>query len=355
MVGIRKRGENIRRFILDNVENHPRDVAGLAVKTFGITRQAVNKHIQRLAEQGALIPSGSTKNRHYLLHPPVQWEIIVSLDERSSEDVIWRNEIEPRLGKLPDNVRDIWHYGFTEMMNNAIDHSEGKQVVIEIIKTATTTEINLFDNGIGIFKKIQSALSLEDERHAVLELSKGKLTTDPERHTGEGIFFSSRMFDDFRILSGSVFFSHTNAEDEDWIMENQKSQNGTYVFMKLKDNTARTTKKVFDEFTTDDGEYGFTKTVVPVRLAQYGNEMLISRSQAKRLLARVDRFKKVILDFNNVEAIGQAFADETFRVFAKQHPQIELIPLRANKTVQQMIQRALTRSDEPDTSSNPAS
>lgn len=354
MVGIRKRGEVIRQFILDNVESHPRDVGGLAAKTFGITRQAVNKHIQHLVEQGVLIASGSTKSRRYLPHPLVQWETIVSLNEITSEDVIWRNEIEPKLGKLPDNVRDIWHYGFTEMMNNAIDHSGGKQVSIGMTKTWTTTEIWLLDNGVGIFKKIQSALGLEDERHAVFELSKGKLTTDPERHTGEGIFFSSRMFDDFWILSGAVSFNHTHAEDEDWIMESQIPNDGTHVSMKLKNNTARTTKKVFDEFTDDDN-YGFNKTVVPVRLAQYGDEKLISRSQAKRMLARLDRFRIVYLDFDNVEAIGQAFADETFRVFAGQHPQIELIPLRANKIVQQMIQRALTWSEKPDTSLNPVS
>ena len=56
----------------------------------------------------------------------------------------------------------------------------------------------------GIFKKIQKALDLLDERHAILELAKGKLTTDPKHHTGEGIFFTSRMFDEFTILSGGV-------------------------------------------------------------------------------------------------------------------------------------------------------
>lgn len=347
MVGIRKRGEDIRQFILDNVESHPRDVVNLAIKTFGITRQAVNKHIQLLVVQGALIVAGNTKNRHYLLHPLLQWETIISLEDKRAEDSIWRNEIEPKLGKLADNVRDIWHYAFTEMMNNAIDHSEGKQVSINLTKTAISTELVMFDNGVGIFRKIQKALGLEDERHAVLELSKGKLTTDPARHTGEGIFFSSRMFDSFRILSGSVFFSHTHAEDEHWILENQKFQTGTGVFMKLKNHTARTVKKVFDEFTTGD-DYGFTKTVVPVKLAQYGDEKLISRSQAKRLMMRIDRFKVVLLDFDNVESIGPAFADEVFRVFAKQHPQIEIMAVKANKNVQQMIQRALLSSGESD-------
>ena len=132
---------------------------------------------------------------------------------------------------------------------------------------------------------------------------------------------------------------------EDWILENQKFQTGTGVFMKLKNNTARTVKKVFDEFTSGD-EYGFTKTVVPVKLAQYGDEKLISRSQAKRLMMRVDRFKVVILDFDNVETIGQAFADEVFRVFAKQHPNIEIVPLRTNRNVKQMIHRALSNSPE---------
>jgi anti-sigma regulatory factor (Ser/Thr protein kinase) len=66
----------------------------------------------------------------------------------------------------------------------------------------------IWDHGIGIFNKIKNMLGLLDERHAVLELTKGKLTTDPRGHTGEGIFFTSRMFDTFYILSGEVFLSH---------------------------------------------------------------------------------------------------------------------------------------------------
>lgn len=339
MVGLRKRGEKIRQFILDNVEHHPKDVAKLAARNFGITRQAVNKHIQRLVQQKTLLARGSTRNRHYLLHPLAQWQHIYLLDGSLAEDIVWRNDIVKLLGQLPDNVIDIWHYGFTEILNNAIDHSFGKHVHVQLAKTATTSEIIIYDDGEGIFKKIQRELGLQDERHSVLELAKGKLTTDPDNHTGEGIFFSSRMFDDFRILSGNVFFSHTHDEIEDWIIENQQFRHGTGVIMKLANNTARNVKQVFDSFTSDEG-YGFTKTVVPVRLAQYENEKLVSRSQAKRLLDRVDKFKTVIFDFDEVESIGQAFADEVFRVFQLQHPEIELIYLKTNKSVEQMINRA---------------
>jgi len=64
-----------------------------------------------------------------------------------------------------------------------------------------------------------------------------------------------------------------------------------------------------------DNDFGFSKTHIPVFLAAYGEDNLISRSQAKRLLVRFERFKEIILDFENVESIGQAFADEIFRVF----------------------------------------
>ena len=343
MVGIRKRGEEIRQFILDNTEHHPKDVVKMAAHHFGISRQAVNKHVRRLVDQQALFVKGSTRNRHYILHPLVQWEHIYALDGALGEDVVWRNDIVSLLGELPDNVIDIWHYGFTEMLNNAIDHSSGRNVSVQVKKTASSCEIVIYDNGEGIFRKIQREFNLHDERHSVLELAKGKLTTDPDNHTGEGIFFGSRMFDDFRILSGKVYFSHTHDEVEDWIVENQRFQSGTGVFMELKNNTARTTKQIFDSFTSDE-DYGFTKTVVPVRLAQYGDEKLVSRSQAKRLLGRIDRFRTVIFDFTEVDAIGQAFADEVFRVFQHRHPDIELIYLNTTRPVQEMINRAIRRS-----------
>jgi anti-sigma regulatory factor (Ser/Thr protein kinase) len=253
-----------------------------------------------------------------------------------AEDLVWRSNIEPSLGQLQQNVSDIWHYGFTEIFNNAIDHANGRKVEVLLRKNAAATELAIIDDGVGIFKKIQTELGLLDERHAVLELAKGKLTTDPENHTGEGIFFTSRMFDAFDIFSGGVYFSHKFGEAEDWILERAQPESGTAVWMKLNTHTLRSQKKVFDEFTSGD-DFGFTKTVVPVHLAQYGDERLISRSQAKRLLARIDRFKTVILDFTGVQSIGQAFADEVFRVFVLRHPEVELFDIKANSAVKRMI------------------
>ncbi len=338
MGSVRKRGEQIRHFILRNVSNYPGNIASVTAKKFKISRQATNRHLQILTEKKALLASGSTGSRTYKLHPQLYWEKTYTLVENLEEDWVWRNHLNPLLNDLPSNVLDIWHYGFTEMFNNVLDHSESRTVHVAIKRTAIDLEMQIFDNGVGIFRKIQAALNLEDERHAVLELSKGKLTTDPDNHTGEGIFFSSRMFDKFAIFSGGVYFSHEFDKIEDWISEVDEPKDSTAVFMSLNNHTSRTLKKVFDKFT-DEEDFRFSKTIVPVRLVQYGDELLVSRSQAKRLLARVDRFRVVIFDFKSVTAIGQSFADEIFRVFKNRYPEIEIHSINTNEGVRQQINR----------------
>lgn len=343
MAAIRERGRTIRDYILEQVSSHPEDIAQVCATRFGISRQAVNKHLGRLLADGLLTAQGATRNRRYALATLEQKEIVVALTEGADEDTVWRTEIEPLLSELHPRAREGWQYGFTEMLNNAIDHSSGTTVKILVARTAIGSRITLIDDGEGIFRKITRELRLDDERHAVLELKKGKLTTDPEKHTGEGIFFTSRLFDKFDILSHKVFFSHDSATQEDWIDEIQLNSSasgfpGTLVVLEQKNSATRTLKEVFDEYT-EDGDYGFSKTVVPVRLVRYGDEALISRSQAKRLLTRFDRFKKVILDFEGVEQIGQGFADEVFRVFVRAHPAVELVPFNANPDVDAMIRR----------------
>ena len=335
---IRKSSEDCRSFILANIEKYPSEISKKISEKFSISRQAANKHLQKLVEENVLAIEGKTKARIYTLKAQVAFVKEYKLDNGIAEDTVWLQDIRPKLGKLPDNVMNIWDYCFTEMFNNVIDHSSGNLVVVRVSKSAVNTKIEIQDDGVGIFKKIQKQIGLLDERHAVLELAKGKFTTDPANHTGEGIFFSSRACDDYAIFSGGVYFSHEFGKKEDWILE-ADGLHGTTVVMKLNNHTSRRLKRVFDEYATVDG-FGFNKTVVPVKLAQYGDDLLVSRSQAKRVLNRVDRFKTVLFDFAGVDSVGQAFADEIFRVFATQHPNIEIVEIRANKEVSNMISRA---------------
>ena len=337
MMRVRARGEDIRCFILQHVEKHPNDVTRITAKHFDISRQAVNKHLRRLIYEKALTETGETRKRIYKLAPILKWQKMYQISPELEEHIAWDKDVSQVLGSQRENVTDIWHYGFTEMFNNAKDHSGGAMIMVRIAKTAISTEMIISDNGIGIFKKIQQALNLPDQRYAILELAKGKLTTDPAHHTGEGVFFSSRMFDKFGIGSDKVYFGHMFGDDEDWVFESQ-FPGGTSVFMTLSNRTARTVNKIFDQYTSDE-DFGFNKTVVPIKLAQYGNDKLISRSQAKRVVARLELFKTIVFDFSGVPTIGQAFADEIFRVFANGHKDLSLVPIHASSEVSRMIER----------------
>ena len=259
MAGTRKRGQEIRQFILRCIEGSPSDVVNRTCEHFKISRQAVNTHVRRLVKEEKISFTGTTKNRKYFIPTTVVLDALYPLDGSISEDVVWSKSVKPLLNGVPENVIDIWHHGITEMINNAIDHSSGKAVIVTVKQSSIFTEVAIYDDGEGIFKKIQKAVGLQDERHSVLELAKGKLTTDPENHSGEGIFFSSRMFDNFTISSGCVFFSHTHDQVEDWILEHETGHGGTLVAMKLSNESKRISSDIFDKFAPGDS-YGFTES-----------------------------------------------------------------------------------------------
>lgn len=341
------RSETIKHYIIDNVRAHPRDIARLVANQFGITRQAVNRHVKALLEEGILRAEGNTKNRSYKLAArSVQERLTIA--ENSDEDVVWTQLVGPLASSLPDNIRRICQFGFTEMLNNVIDHSEGHTVWVDASVDPKMVELTISDDGVGIFEKIKTALGVEDHRQSILELSKGKLTTDPTHHTGEGIFFTSRMFDSFLIRSHGLMFAHHERIGE-WLVEiDPRKEPGTWVMMQIATDSQRTTKEVFDQFAEPEADdYSFSKTHVPLRLAVNGIDQLVSRSQAKRVLQRFDRFREVMLDFSGVDTIGQAFADEIFRVFANQNPGINIVWVNTNQQIEQMIRRARSAQNGP--------
>ena len=77
---------------------------------------------------------------------------------------------------------------------------------------------------------------------------------------------------------------------------------------------------------------------------------LVSRSQARMILARLEGVKEAVLDFQGVDSIGPAFSDEIFRVFANQHPDVSLLAVNTNVNVERMIQRATTRTSDTEQS-----
>lgn len=339
-----KRAELIRRFLLNAVKAGNANFMHDAMEIFGLTRQAIHGHLAALVELGCLSATGNTRGRSYILGP-IRSHIEIFPLKGLSESKVYYGEFGFMFNDLPAEIEHICHYGFTEMLNNAIDHSGGEQAIVSVERDIKNINIAITDDGEGIFKHIARIMGLNDPRESILELSKGKLTTDPDNHSGQGIFFTSRAFDDFYIASGDLFFSHTDGENNDWLLHQEDTTSGTRVNMGIALDSTRTLRSVFDAFTgTEDEDFAFNKTVVPIKLALYEGERLVSRSQGKRILNRVEKFKTVLLDFKGVDSIGQAFADEVFRVFVRQHPEIKLIPVNHNEEIRRMILSAQSSS-----------
>jgi anti-sigma regulatory factor (Ser/Thr protein kinase) len=340
-----KRSRLIRRFLLNSVKAGNQRLIHDAVETFEVSRQTIHSHLSALVKMGYLIAEGNTRGRTYQIGPHRSLTLHFSLEGLQESDVYHRNFGFVFEG-LPHEVEEICEYGFTEILNNAIDHSDGTSAHIDVDRTNESIVIRISDDGEGIFNRIARILELGDPRESLLELSKGKLTTDPDNHTGQGIFFSSRAFDIFYIFSGDLAFMHDDGDDKDYLMHDDGDQNGTFVVMRIALNSNKRLGAVFDDFTgSEDEDFAFNTTVVPVQLALYEGERLVSRSQAKRILNRVDKFKTVLLDFKKVDFIGQAFADEVFRVFSRRNPQITIVPINVIDKVERMIIAAQGNKD----------
>ena len=335
---ITKRTRTIRQYLIDAVRVGHQDVVQMATDAFGISRQSIHRHLSALVDEGFLEAIGKTRSRRYTLGV-IRAHVARYPLEKLDESLVHRRDFSFVFEGLPSNLSEICHYGFTEILNNAIDHSEGDEVVVVVKRSEEGVGISISDNGEGVFKRIARLLELNDPRESLLELSKGKLTTDPANHTGQGIFFTSRSFDSFIIESGELAFDHDDNYKNDFLLHHEHESEGTQVAMWIAIDSEKDLGAVFDEYSGGPDEYRFEKTVIPLRLALYEGETLVSRSQAKRILNRVEKFRIVILDFEGVDTIGQGFADEVFRVFESQHEEIELIPVGATTRVQQMINR----------------
>jgi len=303
----------------------------------------IARTLSKLADNGALIKAGSGPRVYYSL-PENEALLYQKIKRRLKNENLKEHEVLQSLlreglffKKIRDNVRSIFDYAFSEMLNNAIEHSKSKYIDIEVAKMDDFLSFTVRDYGIGVFRNIMQKRGLKDELEAIQDVLKGKVTTAPKAHSGEGIFFTSKVADVFSEESYDYKLLIDNLID-DIFVEEIKNVRGTKVTFKIRLDCKRHLNDVFKEYQAEPDSYAFDKTEIQIRLYQMGT-IHISRSQARRVLSGLDKFRKVILDFAKVPTVGQAFADEIFRVFALKHPGIEIIPINMNDTVKFMIGR----------------
>lgn len=330
-------------------------VADLA-KHFSVSRQYIHRLIQGLVDTGELVKLGKARASFYVPQKETLQHTTTSAPRYTKifknialEEHVILSNIEQTFSlikKLPENISSLFTFGFSEMLNNAIEHSRSKTISIDISLENKILNFSIKDNGIGVFRNIMQKHKLKSEFEAMQDLLKGKMTTMPKSHSGEGIFFTSKAADLFILDSFGYQLIIDNHLPDVFMHQTNKIIKGTLVTFNLNLASNKQLSDIFSQYTNigEESDFGFDKTEVRVKLYTLGG-VHISRSQARRILVGLEKFNVILFDFDKVPMVGQAFADEIFRVFHDKYPQIQLVPEKMNPNVKFMIERAITEAN----------
>lgn len=323
--------QDIILYILEKIVQNEPSVSKVVANTFSINPSTVHAYLNELIKNNVI--KKIKRGQYELINNDFTYVLHRKDGELDDDTYAFTKYLSSHLCNFESNVQNIWNYSFSEMINNVCDHSLCESAVVEVSQNYLSTRVSISDNGIGIFKKIKDYFKLQSIDEAICELFKGKLTTDTTNHSGEGIFFSSRLMDDFFIISSNKTFTCNKFDDSkisDFMDENQV---GTRVVMSLSNFSKKNAKDVFDTYASVDG--GFVKTRLPLK--NIFDAAPVSRSQAKRICNRLDKFTEILIDFDEIQWTGQAFMHQLFVVFANSHPDITITPINMNEDVLKML------------------
>jgi anti-sigma regulatory factor (Ser/Thr protein kinase) len=335
--------------ILEIAKKKGEMTSGELTDQFDVSRQYASRLLKDLVTSGELVKFGSTRNAFYVTPAKAKvyfdkFRFLKVYSNKTLEEHRVLDQIEksfPMLKNLPENIQSIVTYAFSEMLNNAIEHSGSKRIRVDVSVPGKTLSFNIRDYGVGAFRNVMKKRGLTSEIEAIQDILKGKTTTMPKSHSGEGIFFTSKAVDVFILDSFGYQLIVNNKIPDVFIKEVKKNIRGTSVTFSISTRSKRHLNEVFKKYTqvSDENDYGFDKTEIHVKLYMMGG-VHISRSQARRVLTDLEKFKVITFDFDKVPTVGQAFADEIFRVFQNKHPEIKLIAENMNAGVKFMVNRA---------------
>ncbi|MBM3251070.1 MAG: DUF4325 domain-containing protein [Candidatus Nealsonbacteria bacterium] len=333
-----------KQVIKEFIRTKKRATSVKIARYFGFSRQYASQILRAMVNAGEIVKFGSTRAAFYTLPelideigPKATKRRFVNKNIKEHEVFDDLVSVFPAFQTAPENIRSIVRYSFSEMLNNAIEHSRSKNIEAQM-ESNNIIRFVVDDFGIGVFRNVMRQRKLDSELEAMQDLLKGKITTDPKAHTGEGIFFTAKAADRFVLESFGYRMVVDNIMPDIFFQEDKKVKRGTRVVFTISRESKRHLNDIFKKHQSRPGSYAFDKTEVKVRLFTMGT-IYISRSQARRILVGLEKFKKIVLDFDRVPNVGQAFADEIFRVFQNRYPDISVEPINMNETVRFMVGR----------------
>lgn len=270
---------------------------------------------------------------------------VLTLPVPFDEFRVWAQQVKPTLvgGGVEAACVSVLEYVCTELLNNIVDHSQASSAQVAFDWNSNSVALRIEDNGRGIFEVLRESQGLQSIEDAALLLLKGKVTSDPQRHTGEGLFFSARACEWFSLQSSSLGLGLEWPGG--WMFQTPNEVvNGTRIRARISRVAVPDMKRLFDEFCPQP-DLRFTRTVVQVGLLRHTDGDLVSRSQGKRLVMGLDKFSSVTFDFSGVQQMQQGFADEVFRVWHLAHPHIGISVIHVADDVDRMLKHVGFQTD----------
>lgn len=320
--------------------DHPTDLADRVAARLELPRRRVPALLRRLASAQWLRREGTPRRPHWRPGPLRQVVQRYAL-QGLMEDRPWRRDFAPYFA-LPAPVQRMAQHAFTELVNNAIDHSEGTQVTVSMRQTPAQLQLLVSDDGCGLFRRIEESFDITEPAFAMLELAKGRLTSQPGRHCGQGLVVTSQLADVFDLRANAAAFQRREWATASWqgmpVQAALADRPGTSVYLAIALDTARTLDSVQRAQSADACSLAFDRTRVPLRLVASGAmPALASRADARRVAARLAAFRRAEIDFSGLGEVGHAFAHELFSVYRREHPEVELVAVGAAPPVAEML------------------
>lgn len=329
----------IQSFILNNLSKHQRDIIKAAIGKFGVSRQAVLKHMNTLIREKKVVAYGKTKDRYYELEPILNYSRLFELAKDTKVDHFLQNEIIPNLKKLPKNIFELCEFALNALLTNVYDHSGATHFSVKIFSTQKETHVVVMDNGSGIFQHIRDGLGLEGKTISAIELAKGSsLGIQTDNHAGDDLHAVIMLFDIITIDSSEISLCYEKKLDC-WSLEDSKQAKGTKIHLRVSTKSNVTCDDTFAKIFGKES----TNLRIPVNLARTNGELLASRYQAQKLMYNIELSKGITFDFKGIKMIGPAFAHELVWIIRKKNLSLDIDWINAEKTVDLLMSRAKKR------------
>ncbi len=329
-----------------------------------ISRQAAHRHLRLLTRQGILERQGGGRGSRYRAtrspaavrffspgarEAPDETERFAFALAGLAEDSAWTELLRKStiLAALSQEGRAVFQFAVTEVLNNAIEHAGGGRVEIKIQRVGPSVAVEITDEGVGVFRRLREALHFADDLHALEALARGKITTSPTGHTGDGLFIVSQLADLFELGSDQLVWVVDNVRQDVSVRpaaapEASAGSVGTRVRFEARAHSPRSLAEVL---AAHPGTGEAPRARIVVKLYASG-PTFVSRAEARRLVVGLEKFHEIVMDFSGVLWVGQGFVDEVFRVWATKHPEIRLRVENAAPTVAFMIARGRPKPAE---------